>query len=81
MLSVGQIKAARAFLGWSVSELAGQCGVGATTIRKYEMQKGIPGGTVRNLQAIKVCLEGAGIEFLGNPESNPGVVLHRSPSA
>ena len=76
MLSVGQIKAARAFLAWSVNDLAAACGVGATTIRKYEMQKGIPQGTVKNLLAIKTCLEAEGIEFIGDPLVNPGVVLN-----
>ena len=75
MLSVGQIKAARAFLSWSVNELAAQCGVGATTIRKYEMQNGLPSGTIKNLSAIKTCLESAGIEFTGDPLKNPGVTL------
>ena len=76
MLSVGQIKAARSFLSWSVNDLAERCGVGATTIRKYEMQNGIPSGTVKNLLAIKTCLENHGVEFTGDPLKNPGVVLH-----
>jgi len=29
--------------------------------------------------AIKTTLEAAGIEFIGNPEVNPGVVLHLKP--
>ena len=77
MLSVVQIKAARAFLSWSVNDLASHCGVGATTIRKYEMQEGIPAGTVKNLLAIKSCLENHGIEFTGDPLKNPGVILHK----
>ena len=81
MLSVGQIKAARAFLAWSVNDLSAVCGVGATTIRKYEMQKGIPQGTIKNLLAIKICLEAEGIEFIGDPLVNPGVVLHVSQRA
>lgn len=76
MLSVEQIKAARALLGWSAGDLAQNSGVGATTLRRYEMGTGIPNATVATLTKIKVALEEAGIEFTGDPLKNPGVVLH-----
>jgi transcriptional regulator with XRE-family HTH domain len=76
MLSVEQIKAARAFLGWSAEDLARKSGVGATTLRRYEMGSGVPSANVSTLTKIKLALEEAGIEFTGNPVKNPGVVLH-----
>jgi transcriptional regulator with XRE-family HTH domain len=76
MLSVEQIKAARAFLGWSASDLAEQSGVGATTLRRYEMGTGIPNATVATLAKVKACFEEAGIEFTGDPLKDPGVILH-----
>ena len=76
MLSVEQIKAARAFLGWSASDLAEQSGVGATTLRRYEMGTGIPHANVGTLAKIKTCFENAGIEFTGDPLRDPGVILH-----
>jgi len=41
LLSICQLKAARAMLGWSAADLAVKSGVGATTLRRYEMSDGI----------------------------------------
>ena len=81
MLSVGQIKAARAFLGWSVAELSRNSGVGATTLRRYEMRGGIPNANLQTVQKIISTFESAGIEFTGDPLINPGVTLRLSDSA
>ena len=76
MISIHQIKAARSMLSWSAAELAKASGVGPATIRRYEMQTGIPSSNTSTLLAIQTTLEGAGIEFTGNPLVNPGVVLN-----
>ena len=76
MISAEQIKAARAFLGWTAADLAKESGVGATTLRRYEMLGGIPAGNTKNLLALKSTLEAAGIEFTGDPLVDPGVVLN-----
>ena len=76
MLSICQLKAARAMLGWSAADLAAKSGVGATTLRRYEMGDGIPNANIKTLTALKSALEDAGIEFTGDPLVNPGVVLH-----
>ncbi|PUA27929.1 MAG: hypothetical protein B0W54_15565 [Cellvibrio sp. 79] len=44
---------ARAFLRWSIEDLANKSGVGVTTIKRMESFDGIPGARVENLQAIK----------------------------
>ena len=75
MLSSSQIRAARALLGWSGTELAEKSGVGITTLRRYELQKGIPSANTSVLLILKDTLELAGIEFTGNPLVNPGVTL------
>ena len=75
MLSSSQIRAARALLGWSGTELAEKSGVGITTLRRYELQKGIPSANTSVLMMIKHTLESAGIEFTGDPLVNPGVTL------
>jgi len=80
MISVSQIKAARAFLGWSAVELAKRSEVGVATIRRYELQDGIPGSHASVLNAIKYCFESHGIEFTGDPLVNPGVKLHLNKS-
>jgi transcriptional regulator with XRE-family HTH domain len=76
MLSSSQIRAARALLGWSGKELSEKSGVGITTLRRYELQDGIPAANTSVLMSIKTCLENHGIEFTGNPLINPGVVYH-----
>ena len=75
MLSSSQIRAARALLGWSGTDLAKKSGVGITTLRRYELQKGIPSANTSVLLILKDTLELAGIEFTGNPLVNPGVTL------
>lgn len=79
MLSSSQIRAARALLGWSGQDLANNSDVGVTTLRRYELQKGIPSGNIKVLLALKSALEKAGIEFTGDPLKDPGVILHLEP--
>ena len=62
-------------LGWSALDLAEVSGVGPATIRRYEIQKGIPSASTDVLLKIKVTLENQGIEFTGDPLINPGVTL------
>ena len=76
MISVSQIKAARALLSQSALDLANISEVGVATIRRYEMQEGVPDANMSVLMNIKICFEKAGIEFTGDPLKNPGVTLH-----
>ena len=75
MISVRQIKAGRSMLNWSAADLAKASRVGPATIRRYEMQDGIPTGNTSTLVSIQSTLENAGIEFTGDPLVNPGVTL------
>ena len=75
MVTSGQIKMARAALGWSVDKLATTSAVGVRTIHRIEAQVGIPNATVGNLKLIRETLEAAGIEFIGEPSEGPGVRL------
>ena len=63
-------------LGWSAQGLADASGVGPATIRRYEMQVGIPRGNTRVLALLKATLEEAGVTFTGDPLVNPGVTLN-----
>ena len=76
MISILQLKAARVMLNLSAKDLAEMSGVGVATIRRYEMQDGIPSGNAQNLFKLKTVLEDQGIEFVGDPLTNPGVFLH-----
>jgi len=62
-------------LGWSAIELAKRSGVGSASIKRYEVQSGIPIANTKNLMVIRNTFEEAGIEFTGDPLVNPGVTL------
>jgi DNA-binding transcriptional regulator YiaG len=76
MISASQIKAARALLNISATKLSELCGIGQATLKRYELQVGIPQANVSTLIKIKAHLESEGIEFTGDPLKNPGVILH-----
>ena len=69
------MRAARALLKWSASDLSRESGVGTATIQRMEVMEGVPSGNVRTLSAIQAALEDAGIEFIGSPADAPGVRL------
>ena len=62
-------------LGWSTQVLAEAAGVSVATIKKYEQQTGIPRANARILDSIVRSLNAAGVQFTGDPLSNPGVTL------
>ena len=76
MISICQIRAARSLLGWSANTLSKESDVGVATIRRYEIQEGLPQGNFQKVIKIKNALESQGIEFTGDPLKNPGVILH-----
>ena len=77
MISSRQIKSARMLLGWKGQDLADKSGVGITTLRRYEAQDGIPSANKFVINAIKACLEEAGVVFSGDPVKSPGVSLNQ----
>ncbi len=79
MLTGLQIRAAKALLRWSAKELAKRAGVGAATVRRFELIDGVPSANLRTVVAIKSTLEEAGIEFIGTPDDGPGVRLRPKP--
>ncbi len=81
MISTDQVRAARALIRWSAQQLADASGVGVATIRRMEVVDGVPSGQIRSLLAIQTALESAGVEFVGSPTDNPGVILRTKPSA
>jgi transcriptional regulator with XRE-family HTH domain len=65
-----QVKAARALLAWTQSELGGQTGVSASTIGHFEA--GRRRAAVLSVSVIQRTLEVAGVEFV---DGEPGVKL------
>ena len=63
MISIEQIKAARAMLDWSQDDLAKASGISAPAIKNLERRNNKP--RAETLNAIKAALEDAGMEFIG----------------
>lgn len=70
-----QIRAARALIDINLFKLAELSGVNERTLRRYEAQDCVPADRAGNLQKVKAALERQGIEFIGAPDRNPGVIL------
>lgn len=51
--------------------------VSGSTIKRIELDDGIPSATPANIAALQTALEVAGIEFIGTPDDGPGIRLHR----
>lgn len=59
-----QIRAGRAIVRWSASELAEQAQIGVMTVRRAESTDGVPNLIPNNIDAIHRALEEAGVEFI-----------------
>ena len=53
MITSGQIKAARALIGWSGTVLANKSGIGFSTLMRLESIEGVPSIQLKTLEAIK----------------------------
>lgn len=76
-VSIRQVKAARALLDWSQSDLANQSGVSDPTIKRLEAADGDLGGRQTTVEAIRTALENAGVEFIAENGGGPGVRLRK----
>ena len=75
MISGAQIRSARALLGISVEELSQLSSVSWATIQRFESAGGVPKSRSGTLERVVVALEAAGIRFIGDPQTSPGVQL------
>ena len=73
MITSAQIRAARALLDWSRTDLSTRSGVGASALMRLESSDGIPAGNIKTFEAVQRAFEAAGIEFIGTPEEGAGV--------
>src|ERR1700719_747508 len=76
-VSIRQIKAARALLGWSQEQLALAASVSVPTIKRLEAQDGPLGGRADTSDKIEVALEKAGVEFIDENGGGAGVRLKK----
>lgn len=79
MITVRQLKAARALLAWGQNDLANASGVSEPTIARLEAVDGVVGGRAATGEKLKETLEAAGIEFIAENGGGAGVRL-RKPS-
>jgi hypothetical protein len=76
-ISGSQVRAARAFVGWTARALATKAAVRPFTGEWIEGEGKIAKKDLRDLAAIQATLEDGGIEFTNN-DGVPGVRLHPS---
>ena len=74
-VSIRQVKAARALLGWSQNDLARASEVSEPSIKRLEASGGDLGGRQATAEAIRAALEAAGVEFIQEDGGGPGVRL------
>lgn len=74
-VSIRQVKAARALLGWSQQELAAAAGVSEPTVKRLEAAEGPLGGRAETIDKLLAALERAGIDFIKENGGGAGVRL------
>jgi predicted transcriptional regulator len=77
LTTIRQVKAARALLGWSQSDLARHSGISEPTIARLESAEGQLGGRGQTVGKIRSALERNGIEFIDENGGGPGVRLRK----
>jgi predicted transcriptional regulator len=76
-VSIRQIKAARALLGWSQDHLADKAGISVPTIKRLEAAGGDIGGRAETGAALVAALEKAGVEFIAENGGGAGVRMKK----
>lgn len=74
-LTSEQLRAARAMLRWEQKDLAEAAGVPLQTIKRLELKPGLLTAYQRTIDALQAALEAAGVEFISENGSGPGVRL------
>lgn len=77
-VSIRQVKAARALLGWSQDDLAERSGVSVPTVKRLEAGEGDLGGRADTTTRLTQAIERAGVIFLEEDEEGPGVRLRKA---
>ncbi len=73
MITRGQIRAARALLGWKQTDLANAAGVSEMSVKNIESETTKKDFRISTLESIRGALEDAGIQFV-NIEKGEGVI-------
>jgi transcriptional regulator with XRE-family HTH domain len=73
-VKIQQLRAARALLGWSQSDLAEKAGLSRPTVKRAETENDTPVSDEAKAK-MKAALEAAGVEFTNGQK--PGVRLNK----
>ena len=76
MITIEQLRAARALLGWSQTDLASEAGLSVPTVKRLEGAFG-PHVSDEARKKIKKTLEQAGIRFIDENGGGAGVRLRK----
>jgi predicted transcriptional regulator len=76
-VSIRQVKAARALLGWSQDDLAKAAEVSIPTIKRLEAFDGPLGGRGETAERIVGAIRSAGVDFIDENGGGQGVRLRR----
>ena len=77
-LTSAQMRAGRALIRWSAEDLARETALSVTTIRRAELTDEETSMTAANDLAVRRALEAAGVEFIDENGSGPGVYLRKT---
>jgi predicted transcriptional regulator len=77
-VSIRQLKAARALIGWSQQQLALAANISLPTIKRLEAGYGWLAGRQTTGQKICAALEKAGVEFLDENSGGVGVRVRKT---
>jgi predicted transcriptional regulator len=80
LITVRQLKAARALLDWTAIDLAKAATVPPTTMFRIESFEGPLRGRIATVEKVIDTLERAGIVFIGDSSGGPGVCLPKTES-
>jgi GAF domain-containing protein len=72
-MTAAQVRAARGMVNWSVRELAEAAGVAPITVKRLEARDDTLGVRDESAKAVQAALERAGVEFVFEPGTSPGV--------
>ncbi|MCX7187259.1 MAG: helix-turn-helix transcriptional regulator [Methylophilales bacterium] len=75
MITSEQIRAGRALLRITITDLAKLANIGEATIKRVEAGSGLPSANVKTIDSIIKAFQNAGVEFIGTPDDRPGVRL------
>lgn len=76
MTTPGQIRAARALIGLSQSEVADRAQLSVPTVKRAESDTGLRASAAA-VTALKAALEAAGVEFIPDSDGGAGVRLRK----